>query len=141
MKASDKSLGGLILSAVAIVFVYYTIWAILLVRLSYALMSVNTHDGTCSLSLIPPVPSMTGFHQGSGLCGYPRSSWSLGYQLLVYLSGQELYTRTEGDSNTLMARCISAEEHSVQCEGGELSREISVFRTVTGINRIRTLPA
>ena len=32
---SDKSLGGTLLSAVAAVFVYYTIWAILLVCFSH----------------------------------------------------------------------------------------------------------
>lgn len=82
--ASDKVLGGTMLLAASVVFVYYTAWAIVLVcRLENFLHSVTYSSS--SPSLTHRVNSIASFLPVNGLSGSRRLFLSLVYQPLVHL--------------------------------------------------------
>lgn len=74
--ASDKLLGGAMLLTASIVFVYYTVWAILLVRgLVSTILYLSNPLSNSHSSTLPPLYT-TSSQLGNGQSAYQRSSSS-----------------------------------------------------------------
>ena len=76
---SDKALGGAMMAAAITVFVYYTTWAILVVRV-VAPRSPNSHNKN-SHSSTHRAQFTRGFRHENGLSASQLSFWLLGCRL------------------------------------------------------------
>ena len=80
------------MAAATTIFVYYTTWAILVVRVVASSRRTSSHIGN-SHSSMHPAQFTRGSRRENGLFAFLLSYWSLGYPLLEHSSGLLLSKR------------------------------------------------